>query len=359
MSIWGTCLGQSNMSFLMVPKLAFLFHLPEMYFHYRNVLDILDPHSFDIILPDEAPETLLEIVAANQYRFSYISELLQAKTLYRYLVSDHVFLQDYNLMNRLGSRQIRFISELGCDRLNLTNWNKLYDLIFCFGRYQERKLKFCQGIKIFQIGWPQFDGYFQNLEVDHDALLEKYNCDSQKPTLLWLPYFDSLCSIDIYAERMATLTERYNVLVKPHDYTLIEEYERVQLLDSLPFTAVIKQPTDLLELMWITDTVFSDYGNTPFPGLYCDKRQIMLHVPYAPEHEFVGFGSSDITMRSYLPTLQPDAKLEDLYELLEADKPWNRYEQKQNFLKDRFFASTYGSSSLLVAKILATLDHYI
>ncbi|MGE3724171.1 MAG: hypothetical protein AB7I41_01370 [Candidatus Sericytochromatia bacterium] len=347
------------MSYLMVPKMAFLFHIPEMYFHYRNVLNLLDPASFDIILPDEAPDALLDIVAANEYRFSYISELLHAKTLYRYLISDHVFLHDYNLMNRLGTRQIRFISELGCDRLNLTNWNKLYDMIFCFGRYQERKLKFCKGIWIFQTGWPQFDPFFQDVDIDLEGLQRKYNCDPNKPTLLWTPYFEALCSIEIYAERMAALTDRYNVIVKPHDYTHFEEYERVKLLEQLPFTSVTKRPTDLLELLVLADTVFADYGSTPFPPLYCDKRQILLHVPYAPEHEYVGFGSSDLTLRSYLPTLQPDAPLDAFYELLESEEPWLRYEQKQNTLKDRFFAATYGSSSQVTAKLLTTLDKYI
>ncbi|PIQ23704.1 hypothetical protein COW36_20190 [bacterium (Candidatus Blackallbacteria) CG17_big_fil_post_rev_8_21_14_2_50_48_46] len=347
------------MSYLQVPKMGFLFHIPEMYFNYRNVLNLLDRDSFDIVLPDEASESLLDIMAAEEYRFSYISELLQSKTLYRYLISDHIFLHDYQLMNQLGSRQIKFSSELGCDRLHLNNWNKLYDMILCFGRYQEKKLKFCERSWIFQVGWPQYDPFFQEWNPDYEALNEHFGCDPHKPTILWLPYFEGLSSIDIYAERMAALTDRYNVLVKPHDYTLLEEYERIQLLDQLPFTSVLKRPMDTLPLLLLADTVFADYGNTPFPPLYCDKRLILLSVPFAPEHEYVGFGSSDITLRSYLPTLKPESRLDEFHALLEDEAPWERFFRKKNMLKERFFASTYGSSAQKCAEILNSLDRYL
>lgn len=344
------------MSYLMVPRMAFLFHIPEMYFHYRPVLRLLDPQSFDIILPDEASEQLLEIVASQEYRFAYISELLQSKTLYRWLVTDHVFLHDYQLMNQLGRFQIRMISELGCDRLNLTNWNNLYDLILCLGRYQEKKLKFCQGARLLQIGWPQYDPYYQEWDPDLGALQRRFHCDPQRPTLVWMPYFEAISSIDIYAERLAALSGDFNVVVKPHDYTLLEEFERIQLLERLPFTQVIRHPEDTLNLMLLADFVFADYGNTPFPALFCDKRLVLLNVPYAPEHEYVGFGSSDVSLRSYLPFLRPESSLEEIYELLSDERPWERYERKRNLLRERFFAATYGSSAQIAADILKSLE---
>jgi hypothetical protein len=340
----------------MVPKMAFLFHIPDMYFHYRPVLRLLDPQSFDIILPDQAAEDLLEIMARHEYRFAYISELLQSKTLYRYLISDHVFLHDYKLMNQLGRIQIRMLSELGCDRLNLTNWNNLYDLILCLGRYQEKKLRFCKGARMFQVGWPQLDPYFQEWNPDMRKLRERFGCDGDKPVLVWLPYFEALSSLDLYAERMAALTEHYHVVVKPHDYTLLEEPERIQQLEQLPFTRIIRQPVDVLLLMRLADTVFADYGHTPFPALYCDKRLILLNVPYAPEHEYVGFGSSEISLRSYLPALKPDSPLDEFYALLANDAPWARFERRRQMLKERFFASTYGRSAEIAADVLKNLD---
>lgn len=343
----------------MVPKLAFLLHIPDMYFHYQPVLRLLDPQVFDIILPDEAPEFLVDIVTSQAYRFTYISELLQAKTLYRWLVTDHVFLHDYRLMNQLGRFQIRMMSELGCDRLQLSHWNQLYDLILCFGRYQAKKLKFCQKTHLMQIGWPQYEPYYQTQDSEQEDLHQFFHCDPQRPTLVWLPYFEAISSIELYAERLAALTADFNVVVKPHDYTLLEELERVQLLERLPFTHVIRTPVDTLQLMRVADFIFADYGNTPFPALYCDKRLILLNVPYAPEHEYVGFGSSDVSLRSYLPFLRPESSLEEIYALLHDERPWERFERKRHLLRERFFAATYGNSAQWTAEILNQLEEIV
>ncbi|HEY9844272.1 MAG TPA: CDP-glycerol glycerophosphotransferase family protein, partial [Candidatus Obscuribacterales bacterium] len=251
------------MSRLVLPKLAFLIHIPDLYFHYRPVLDLLPQESFDIILPDEPPAVLLEIMEARQYHYAYISDLMMSRTMYKYLISDHIFLNDYHLMQELATHQIRLFSELGYDRLQLGNYNRLYDLILCFGRYQEQRLNFCKGTRFAQVGWPRYDAWFQEPDVDREALLDRLNCDRYRPVVLWLPTFGELSSIPAYAETISKLSDRYNIIVKPHDYTLLEEPEYLTLLYHNHLQTVLTDPFDELHLYFVTDCVLADYGNTP------------------------------------------------------------------------------------------------
>jgi hypothetical protein len=347
------------MSRLVIPKLAFLFHIPDVYYHYRPVLDLLNQESFDIVLPDDPPPVLLELMEARQYRYSFISDLLAAKTMYKYLVSDHLFLHDYKLLQEIGTRQIRFFSELGYDRLQLGNYNRLYDMVLCFGRYQELKLAFCsKGTKFFQVGWPRYDAWFQELTLDREALLDDLNCDRYRPVLVWLPTFGDLSSIDYYAETIGQLADRYNIIIKPHDYTLLEEFDRLEVMKRLKIQSLISTPFDEMLLYFIADCVLADYGSTPFGSLYCDKRMVLLDVPDAYNHEFTGMGSSDIVMRNHYPSVDPNDNPDTLIRLIEGET-YNVDNVRLNRLRDRLFAPYYGRAAQEAATILGAIDQFL
>lgn len=346
------------MSRLILPKLAFLIHIPDLYFHYRPVLDLLPQESFDIILPDDPPPVLLEIMEAREYRYTYISNLLSARTMYKYLVSDHLFLNDYHLMQDIGSKQIRFFSELGYDRLQLGNYNRFYDLILCFGRYQMQRLNFCSRTRFFQVGWPRYDDWFLDPDVDRDALLDRLNCDRFRPVVLWLPTFGELSSIEAYAELIPHLTERYNVVVKPHDYTLLEEPERMALLQKLHVQTVLTDPFDELQLYFVTDCVLADYGSTPFGAVYIDQRMVLLDLPDAYANEFTGMGSSDIVLRNHYPSIDPGDNPDVLIRMIEGDA-YKIEPARLMRLRDRLFSPHYGRAAQEAATILRAIDQFL
>lgn len=346
------------MSRLILPKLAFLMHIPDIFFHYRPVLDLLPQESFDIVLPDDPPPVLLDIMEAKSYRYTYISELLNARTLYKYLVSDHLFLNDYHLLQEIGSKHIRFFSELGYDRLQLGNYNRFYDMVMCFGRYQMQRLNFCSRTRFVQVGWPRFDDWFLEPEVDREALLDRLNCDRFRPVVLWMPSFGDLSSIEAYAEMIPHLTERYNVIVKPHDYTLLEEPERMAILNKLHVQTVLTDPFDELQLYFVTDCVLADYGGQPFGSLYLDKRMVLLDLPDAYAHPFTGMGSSDIVLRNHYPSIDPGDNPDTLIHLIEGDT--YKVDSLRTFrLRERLFSSFYGRSSQEAATILGAIDQFI
>jgi len=340
------------MSRLVIPKLAFLLHIPDMYFHYQPILKHLPPGSFDIMLPDEPHPSLLQLLDQHEYPFAYISELMESRTMYKYMVSDHLFLQDYKLMQNLGVRHIRIISELGFDRLQLGNDNRCYDIILSFGRYQINKLNFCSQTNFYPIGWPRLDRWYEGMNVNLHEILELLNCDRYRPVLVWMPTWGELSSIDLYAETLASLNSRYNIVVKPHDYTLLEEPERIKLLKDMHFQAVITEPFDDLLLYVAADYVLADYGGTPFGSIFTDQRLILLDVPEAFNHPFTGFGSSDVILRNYYPSLDVASHTEDFVRLIEGPDLWKRG-ARHNRMRDRVFAPMYGRASEEAAMILA------
>lgn len=346
------------MSYIQIRKLAFLLHLPELYFHYKNVLDILNPEDFDIILPDEASGELIQIMIDNDYRYASISELLDAKIKYKFLVTDHVFLNNYQLLHQLGARQIRWISELGCDQLNLSHRNLIYDMILCFGRYQERKLKFCRHAWLMRVGYPRYDAFYQNVGYDMKALREEFNCSPSKPILLWMPGFDTFSSVEDYAETISMLSDRYNVLVKPHAYTLLDEPERMALLNSLSYTSMINEVYDDLPLLYMADFVLADYGHAPFSAIYLNKKILLLNVRGVSEHEFMGYGSSDLALRRSLPSVEPETPLIDWVSLFEDEDIWYKQVFQRERLQERYFHVNFGGGAKAVADIFSRVDEY-
>lgn len=346
------------MSRLVLPKLAFLFHTPDVYFHYRPVLDLLPQESFDIILPDDPPPYLLDIMAAQDYRFAYISELLAAKTMYKYLISDHLFLHDYKLPQELAVKQIRFFSELGYDRLELGNYNRLYDMVICFGPYQEKRLNFCRKTRFAQVGWPRYDVWHQFPEIDREGLLDRLNCDRYRPVVTWFPTYGELSSIEAYAATIGRLSERYNIIVKPHDYTILEEPERIEMLKKLKVQSVITEPFDDLQLYFISDTILADYGNTGFGAVFTEHKLVLLDMPDAYAHEFTGMGSSDIILRNYYPSVDPGDNPDVLIRLIEGDT-YQVDKVRLSRLRDRLFVSMHGRAAQNTANILKALEQYI
>ena len=102
------------MSRLVMPRPAFFMHMPDSFFHYHAVLELLEPDSFEVIIPDDAPQALKDLLENSAYSVSYVSALLSSRTMYKYLISDHIFLEDYHLFSELGTRQVRFFCESVC-----------------------------------------------------------------------------------------------------------------------------------------------------------------------------------------------------------------------------------------------------
>lgn len=348
------------MSRLVMPRPAFFMHMPDAFFHYHAVLELLPPDAFEVIIPDDAPQALIDLVENSGYGVSYVGELLSSRTMYKYLISDHIFLSDYHLLSELGTRQVRFFCELGYDGLMLSNDNRFYDLFLCMGKYQRSKLRFCAPEHFHFVGWPQYDRWYAGIDIDIELLQNTFNCDRYRPVVLWQPTFGELSSIELYAPLIEKLSSRYNIVIKPHDYTLYEEPERMaQLMSLRGVQAVLTEPFDAVYLMVLADYVLADYGNTPFGAVYTDQQLLLLNVPNAYEHPFTGMGSVDINLRNYYPSLDPTDGVEDVVRILEMESPWSHNGVRLQRLRERLFLNFTGRAAMDSARFIAQLPQYL
>ena len=334
-------------------QLGFVVHAAEMFNHYGPVWKLMPSDSFEIVVAASGEERVRihQMAMMSGYTSVDAVQLIKERERYHHLVSNHSLasVDGVFVMQSLGERNIRFMYALGKARHNFAEWNKLYDMIMCFGPYQVENLDFCESSIKAQMGYPRYDDYF-NKEENKEEIAARYDCDPNLPTIVWLPTWVDLCSLDLYSKDLAALSSAYNVIVKPHPLSIHTEQARIERLRGLPFTRVITEHVDNLELFRIADYVACDYGGTAFGALYLDKNILLLNVPGAENDVLTGKESADITLRETLFSIDP-SKASEIPELLADDVMWEQQKQVRRQLRGRYFAPYQGFSAIVAANV--------
>jgi len=329
-----------------------------MFHHYGPVWEQLERGEFELVAAGPADDRArtCERAARAGYQCVDADELLDGGERYRHLVSNHPLemSRGKRLVELLGVTQIRFMYALGKARHNFADWNRLYRLILCFGPYQAQHLAFAtESVKV-QMGYPRYDHFFSE-SVDKEVLRQRFGCDPARKTLVWLPTWMGLSSIDQYAYLIALLSEQYNVIVKPHPLTIRSEPERVARLQAQSFTRVITEMVDNLDLYRIADWVLCDYGGPIFGAIYLDKNLALLNVPGAEGDALTGADSAEIGLRKVLPNFN-ESELYGIWDLLEDEEYCRAQSMVRRGLREQFFAPNYGNSAAVAARALRQRD---
>ena len=110
--------------------------------------------------------------------------------------------------------------------------------------------------QVAMIGYPRFDTWFRN-PCDQNLVREKYGVAGSKPTILYLPTWQHRSSIDTFADSIFALSDRFEIVVKPHHMTYQFESDRMRKLKSGP--ARMLNPNTLPEEVFtLGDVVISD-----------------------------------------------------------------------------------------------------
>lgn len=337
-----------------IDRVGFLVHSLELVNHFGCIWDMLSEGEFDVILhgdAEDAAHTEFERWGCNVVTSS---EVLSSNSKYRYLVSNHpVSLGDPPMIHNLARRNIRFMYAAGKSGWNLSEWNKLYDLILCFGPYHASAFSQRTDAIVMQMGYPRFDRYF-NDKCDMSLLRKSYGCDPARKTVVWLPTWKALSSVGHFEEEISSLCSTFNVVVKLHPLMVESEPERVEALRKYTYTYLITDSSDNLPLYQLADYMLFDYGGPPFAGIYADKRFILLNVPGAENDDLTGHASPDLTIRKTL--ISVDASERRLAELLNDEEIWLEQEQQRRRLRKVYFAPYFGFSSGVVVGALRHLD---
>ena len=363
-------------------QIGVIFKQADNFNHFRNILDLLDPASFEIVIAGER-DRLEAVLAQHGYQGSWYEDILpeaiEQEPRYRYTLSHHYITgfdlhRDDGTLERkvylpqlLGQTNIRMTYSMGKDYWVYADWNRIFAIQLCYGPWHAERFKRCFsrfGMQVHQIGYPRYDDFF-NLPFDREALCAALGCDPAKKTLVWLPtrYQHTLRA---FGETVAGLSDRYNVLVKLHPLSWDEEPGLIDWLRQLPLTRLIRD-TDHLELMRLADHVLCDYGGAAFGALYTDRDILLFNHPartrFEPDQLHVDpdgptrleeLNQTELYLRRFLPNLNPDQQ-QQLPELLTDTALWEAQRAVRARLRPEFFAPYYGSSAARAAGILTNL----
>ena len=189
-----------------------------MFNHYRPVWEKLGQNNVDLVLYGDAKNRLIsrKMAVAGNYKVVDYEVVRDSEKKYPVFVSNHSMYRykGKSLNSFLGEKQVRFMYALGKAKHNFSSWNNDYDMILCFGPYQAQRLKQCCGAAIFQMGYPRYDRYFTD-NINKNRILQDLTLDANKQTIVWLPTWKELSTIDDFADVMSSLSTQYNVVVKP------------------------------------------------------------------------------------------------------------------------------------------------
>ena len=327
-----------------IDKIAFLITEQYLVQHYKNILNHLKIDSFEIIFVNKFKQTRYKELI-NNLRSKGCSVVFLEDVLYRYkykILLTHMYLggntiiedtkiiklklligkllkkfginflktinQQY-FQKKLGIYNIKFMYGLDV-ALKLKNYNEVFDEFFCHGRRDSKIYKKIFNKKTFAMGYPRYDDYFaitNNTDMKNH-LLKKYSCSNKKPTILWICTTSrSFSTILTYEKYIEKLTDKYNVILRPHPMEIDPKRKRfrqkvLDIVNSKKFL-ISKNPSQkMTELYLIADYVFCDYGGSIFSALYCNKNILLMnHQNMAMDRRI--YQSTAIEIRDYLPSI--------------------------------------------------------
>lgn len=389
--------------FRSVKQFAFLVHEPSMLDHYAGVWKALGSARFAIVLTEhfyvdesgaekKGVGSFMTHVRHEGYEVHHVSDIVSLGIRFPYVVTNHpiagytpernpvtsediakkrrnrrlaalgrpmawqfeVAIDTY-LPLQIGDRQIRYMygADLS-DAWSLQPWNEIYDLFLCHGVNDERIVSQRFHGKTFIMGYPRYDAFFEP-GLDVSRVREEFGLVEGRKTLLWMPTLGGTgSSIPVFAQPFAALCDRFNVIVRPHPLSFIQEPEFIAQLERLGFRIDRNATRSMNELYRVADVVFADYGGTPFSSIFVGKNLFFLDVPGADELP-TNADSTVLDLKKHLPVLGAD-DLATLPNLLASDEFLARNRQRVDELFSTYFGGQRGGGSARLADYLQRID---
>jgi len=162
-------------------------------------------------------------------------------------------------------------------------------LIFVEGQHRVDSLMNSPSLgknEVYLVGLPKLDFYFQGRFGDRDNILNKWNLDPHKKTILFAPTYKPTCLYEIKND-LFEQTKDYNLIIKLHPYSWMGKYaphrqhrifeRRVKKYPHailLPFSEY-----NIVPYYAAADTVLSEASSTVFDFLAFQKFGIIYDLP--------------------------------------------------------------------------------
>jgi SAM-dependent methyltransferase len=338
-------------------RIAFLIHSEELLNHYRSVCQLLCAGSFVFLIHANESDSaaIVDAIGREGWHSMTTTDVLSDGRRFRALVSNHpISNEEPPLIKRLADINIRFMYAAGKSGWNLREWNRLYDVILCYGPYHAERFLASTDATVIQMGYPRFDSFFDG-GLNRTRLAESLSCDPQRQTVVWLPTWHDLSTVGLYDEAIAGLRDRFNVLVKVHPLMAATEPAKVEALEDLGFNQVVRNAMDNVALYRLADYVICDYGGPAFGAIYTDRNLLLLNVANAPRNEVLGEDSTEMIVRQSIVNLDL-TQASQIGDLLADESLWSKQREQRARLRRMFFAPYFGYSSRIAATILENIE---
>jgi hypothetical protein len=386
-----------------VKQFAFLVHDPSMLDHYASVWKELGSARFAIVLTEnfyldgvgvekKGCGSFMAHVLREGYEVRDVRDILSLGIRFPYVVTNHPIAghtperkpdtpedtakkrlnrrlvalgrpmawrfevaADTYLPLQIGDMQIRYMygADLS-DAWSLQPWNEIYDLFLCHGVNDERIVSQRFPGKTFIMGYPRYDAFFEP-GLDVSRVREEFGLVEGRQTLLWMPTLGGTgSSIPVFAQHFAALFDHFNVIVRPHPLSFVQEPQFITQLERLDFRIDCNATRNMNHLYRVADVVFADYGGTPFSSIFVGKNLCFLDVPGADDLP-INAGSTVLDLKKRLPVLKAD-DLATLPNLLASDEFLARNRQTVDELFGAYFGGQRGGGSARLADYLKRID---
>ncbi len=165
-------------------------------------------------------------------------------------------------------------------------------------------------------------------------------------------------SIPFFAEPLSTISKKYNIIVRPHPFSFVQEKDFISLLEKFDFNIDRNALRDMNELFGVADVILADNGGTPFSAIFFGKNVIFLSVPddlgagSAATPYFAG--SSVMELKKHLPVIShQDIHL--IERMLDSTEFYEENDKCIGALFKQYFDSPRGGGAKRVADILKCL----
>ena len=373
-----------------IDKTAFFINEEYIFDHYFNVIKKLDANHIDIVLADKFQKKeykdFINKLNSHSLNIVFLKDVLLINK-YKVLIT-HVYLGgdkidsgtiisrlkaiflhsikkiginwlksplDQYFQKKLGLYNIRFMygADVGGDKFG--KFNHLFDEFFCHGPNDSEFIKKQFDGVVYEMGYPKYDNYFHNhnnKEFKND-LLKKHFCNPKKPTILWIctvsKYFST---IETYEQAMLKLTEKYNVILRPHPLEIELGNTRYnqkvhEICNSGKFIVTNDPFQNMSDLYLIADKVFCDYGGSIFGALYLNKDILLMN--HKNVHMDAGiYGSTSTEIRNYLPSINEE-DAHNMQEIIENILPSTQVAINSKKARIIFFGKNKGGTSVNLA----------
>lgn len=320
-------------------------------------------------------EEIIELLEKNKCHWRVMTELNAIPEI-EFLLKKYEILAAFHMWPPLATlpwffkkKTVRILDGCGKGLATFAPWSAYFDIALAYGPYTEEYLR---PLNITYItGDQKFDEWFSKTINPEEIKRIKTKINPNKKTLLYLPTHSGLSSIYKFSQAIASLREKYNVLVKLHRLNKLIDSEAITPLLQKDIL-IFESKDDVLPLLSVSDIIVSDSSSAALETLLTDKPMIILDTSSNKEawqkhqegEEFNGFWYSggieyvesagkklrDLFLRFGLVAQNPDEIESALKNAFGAS--WDASLKERHQFRNYIFAHQDGTSGERAANII-------